>query len=315
MLQLHLLGDLIDTILSDKPGDNENTANIGTFYFKLHCDSAASFQIKNGADVNAVKNSFTISTDPSKFTNKWGDGWMTFLRIQYSNDGSTWTLLAGDGNGTKTIGEAIKEKLTSDDETLEYGKNYRFVMKDSERVFGWSYLEDGVQKYEFAKITNTLNFPVSGATLDGEVYYPTLKEAVEGAASDTGISKITVNGKETVNEDIELPENVILEVGPKGSITVKPGKTIKDSTGAKVEGIGIIYQKHSSSSSSNTNTNTDNQGTVKDPDKTNTENNLNTNNEELDNSPETGDQIYLSLLSLTIIIILNIGYVVYMMRK
>lgn len=389
-----LTKNLIDTILSDKPGDAVNTANLGTFYFKLHCDSATNFQIKNGSDVNSVRNSFKTSTNASDFTNQWGDGWMTFLKIQYSNDGSSWALLTGDGNGTKTIGDAIKEKLTLDDKTLEYGKNYRFIMNDSTRVFGWSYLEGGVQKYEFAKITNTLNFPVSATTASGEVYYPTLKEAVQGATSDTGISKITVNGKETVSENIDLPANVTLEVGAKGSITVKSGVIIRDSAGEKVEGAGITYKKVSSSSSSSTTkyefiegqnseytlssganltfkTNgefkyfktvyVDEKELSKDKyevkegstiitlasnyldtlgegkheikvsytngkealtsfnikgaeSNANVNNNINTK-DELDNSPQTGDEIYLAVGVLTLIAILNVVYLVYMKKR
>lgn len=389
-----LTKNLIDTILSDKPGDAVNTANLGTFYFKLHCDSSDKFQIKNGADVNSVKSSFKTSTNESDFTNQWGDGWMTFLRIQYSNDGSTWVLLTGDGNGTKTIGDAIKEKLTLDDKTLEYGKNYRFIMNDASRVFGWSYLEEGVQKYEFAKITNTLNFPVSATTDSGEVYYPTLKEAVEGATLDTGISKITVNGKETVSENINLPANVTLEVGAKGSIIVKPGVTIKDSAGEKVEGAGITYKKASSSSSTSTTkyefiqgqnseytlssgasltfkTNgefnyfktvfvdgkelskdkyelkegstiitlasnyldtlsegkheikvsyTNGKEVVTNFNIKRAENSANVNNNtntkgELDNSPQTRDEIYLAVGILTLVIVLNIAYFVYMKKR
>lgn len=383
-----LTKNLIDTILSDKPGDAVNTANLGTFYFKLHCDSATNFQIKNGSDVNSVRNSFKTSTNAPDFTNQWGDGWMTFLKIQYSNDGSSWALLTGDGNGTKTIGDAIKEKLTLDDKTLEYGKNYRFIMNDSTRVFGWSYLEGGVQKYEFAKITNTLNFPVSATTASGEVYYPTLKEAVQGATLDTGISKITVNGKETVSENIDLPANVTLEVGAKGSITVKSGVIIRDSAGEKVEGAGITYKKASSSSNKNPDTKyeftkgqnseytlssgenlefrtngefkyfkavyVDGKELSKDKYEvkegstiiTLASNYLDTLSEgkyeikvsytngkevltdfnikreakdvlkgELDNSPQTGDEIYLAVGVLTLIAILNVAYFVYMKKR
>jgi len=190
----------------------------------------------------------------------------------------------------------IINKINKKQEELSKSNNYFYAIESNAGTTTEVYYKDGISKNIIKTKDTTMITWYDEKTRETITYSPQTMKASVG----TGFGIVQLQTLNTGNNFIlALLYNISSD----------------EVNGEKVEGIGIIYQKHSSSSSSNTNTNTDNQGTVKDPDKTNTENNLNTNNEELDNSPETGDQIYLSLLSLTIIIILNIGYVVYMMRK
>lgn len=238
-VELTINETLINTVLSQAPGNASSAASLGRFVFKLNpgLDQSGYTFKKNkvyySGNVLDAKTSLdpTITTEsPSNYSSVWPVN----LNIQYY-DGTTWKDITDQSNGGKTIKANLLEKLSITESELKYGKNFRFFIDESESIL-WGFEPvgpSGSENREYISISYKTNFPITAVVDDNNVYYPNLKDALL-----SGANKVILNENTTLDEDLEIPKNVTLKINQGITLTIDDNVTLKNN--GNIENNGTI---------------------------------------------------------------------------
>lgn len=238
-VELTINETLINTVLSQAPGNASSAASLGRFVFKLNpgLDQAGYTFKKNKVYYSGNVLDAKASLDPTIATespSNYSSVWPVNLNIQYY-DGTTWKDITDQSNGGKTIKANLLEKLSITESELKYGKNFRFFIDESESIL-WGFEPvgpSGSENREYISISYKANFPITAVVNDTNVYYPNLKDALL-----SGANKVILNENTTLDEDLEIPENVTLKINQGITLTIDDNVTLKNK--GNIENDGTI---------------------------------------------------------------------------
>lgn len=227
LVKLTVNETLINTVLSQAPGNASSAASLGRFVFTLNpgLDRTGYTFKKNRVyysdsvlDAKALLDPTINGETPSNYSSVWPVN----LNIQYY-DGTAWQNVTDQSNGGKTIKTNLLEKLSITESELKYGENFRFFIDESESIL-WGFEPigpNGSEQREYISISYKTNFPIS-AVIDGNnVYYPTLQGAIS-----SGAEEVIINDNIETDEDVVIPEGLTLTINESASLKLSGTATL-----------------------------------------------------------------------------------------
>lgn len=222
-LSITVNNDLINHILSQRPGNATESASLGSFLLKVEPGIVGNVKKDNMSfEKNVAFADMKTALDPeadAEATVNYSTVWINGIKIQY-NDGTGWQKITNKGDGTLSIGANLAEKLGVQESELKYSVNFRFTMTETKNyLYEWK-KEDGTREY--IQFSYEVKFPVNAKLEDGNyAYYPSVEDALKSESKE-----ITVNEDVTMNEDVVLPKDVKLIVADGATLTVAAGKKL-----------------------------------------------------------------------------------------
>lgn len=190
---------LVDTILSQKPGNSNSAASMGIFYFTLNPGldgSGRTFNKQNkwyvnGTSVVDAKKDVDVLIDESNDNVSYSSVWPFGILIKYSTDsGKTWKSITDQSNGGISIGENLANKIGVSQSELKYGVNYIFsVYEKYSWIYGWEDLS--TNNREYVNISYKVDFPVSSTVGNNIIYFPSLESAIDSGFTDVDVNSNT----------------------------------------------------------------------------------------------------------------------------
>lgn len=219
---------LINNVLSQRPGNPSSSASLGTFYLGINPGLSSGTYVKenkyytNGTNVAGVKSTLENTINGTALSEAKTDQWVwTFgVNVQYF-DGNNWKDITDEGNGTKSIGANLAEKLGVSESALVYGENFRFFMWENYSwLFGWKNIN--TNDIEYISVSYVIKFPITAKMEDGTAtYYPTLKGAIE-----SGSKNIVINENLIVDEDVTIPADTEVTINSGVTVTLNNAQLV-----------------------------------------------------------------------------------------